>query len=366
MPAVGTRSTPPRKCTRNPYLPLQTVVVPNKAKDNKNSKDQAESSTVSTPNPVSAASDEKMAAGSDDKTADGVDDKSSGSNSSPPIPPDKYAALKRSLKQHKSPRSAKKQRKAKKSLPPPGDGKYNKIYTTRTADGSWIAFVMHKKNANSYGFTKPVDDQIRKNPIIKEAFGFDNIFLKVDPDNGNEYWCVEYTNRRKETRVKYATIYHRKPSNDKLENDGDKEKREAWARKCLVRFFNKYGAAKYADNDWGEEKYEYGGDLQTGKWTDYLADFITNESVASVMKEDYAFGTVPLTCDEMADNRNLVEMYFGPEKIDEGIKALRAKGSKFSSGDSDTDSDPKPYESEDDADDDEDEEHSSSKPAAAT
>ena len=265
-------------------------------------------------------------------------------------PADKYAALKRALKQHKSPQSAKKQRKLKKALPPSGDGKYNKIYTTCTADGSWIAFVMHKKTANHHAFTKPVDDRIQRDPIVKEAFGFDNIFLKVDPDNGNEYWCVEYTNQRKESQTKYASIYHRKPG-----NDGSKEKREAWARKCLVRFFNKYGAAKYADNDWGEEKYEYGGDLETTKWTDYLADFITNDCVASVMKEDYAYGNVPLTCDEMADNKTLVEMYFGPDKIDEGIKALRSKGSKFHSGDSDSDSDPKPYESEEDEDENDDE-----------
>ena len=88
-------------------------------------------------------------------------------------------------------------------------------------------FVMHKKTANHHAFTKPVDDRTQREPIVKEAFGFDNIFLKVDPDNGNEYWCVEYTNQTNETRTKYASIYQQ-------------EKREAWAHKCLVPFINKY------------------------------------------------------------------------------------------------------------------------------
>jgi glutaredoxin len=258
--------------------------------------------------------------------------------------PDKYAELKKSLKQHKTPRSAKKQRKQKRALPKPGDGKYNKIYTTATADGSIIFFCVHKKKANEYAFTKNIDDILNGNPNVRETMGIDNIFQKVDPDNGDEPYSVEYINKDKESRTKFATIYHRKPS-----GESTKAKREKWARRVLVKYFNKYGSAQYAPKEWGAEKFEYGGDLQTSKWTDYLSDYITNASVASVMKEDLAFGDKPLKCEEMAENTMLVEMYYGPDKIEEGKRALLAlgKGNTFTTG-SDLESNGNPYESEDD------------------
>ena len=254
------------------------------------------------------------------------------------------------MKAHKSPRSAKKERKLKKTLPRPGDGVYNKIYTTETADGSEIVIVMHKQKANTFAFTKNIDDMMRSNPNVRESFGFDNLFLRVHEDNGNDVYAVEYTNQRNEKKVKHATVYHRKPG-----GETSKAKREKWARNVLVRQFNKYGSAQYARQDWQQEKFEYGGDLASDKWTNYLPDFITFQSVASIMREDFGYGEKPLTCDDMANNRELVEMYFGPDKVDEGVKALKSLSEvKFSTAsDEEKDSEDRPYESDEDVDDDE-------------
>jgi hypothetical protein len=257
---------------------------------------------------------------------------------------DKYAELRKTLRQHKTPRSAKKQRKQKRTLPKPGDGKVNKMYTTKTADGSVIVFCMHKRKAGEHAFTKNIDDVLNANPNVRETMGIDNMFLRVHPDNGNEPWGIEYVNKDKETKTKYATIYHRKPS-----TESTMAKREKWARMTLIKHFNKYGSVQYSQRDWGAEKFEYGGDLETTKWTDYLADYITNASVASVMKEDFGHGEKPLKCEDMAKNDMLVEMYYGPDKMEEGKLALLtlAKGNTFTTGESDVESDGKPYESED-------------------
>lgn len=272
---------------------------------------------------------------------------SNSTTTSTPPKSDKYAALKKTLKQHKTPRSAKKQRKQKRALPKPGDGKYNKIYTSVTADGSVIFFCMHKRKANEYAFTKNIDDVLNANANIREVMGIDNIFQKVDPDNGDEPYAVEYLNKDKEARTKFATIYHRKPN-----TESTKAKRDKWARRVLVKYFNKYGSAQYAQKDWGTEKFEYGGDLENSNYTDYLSDYITNANVAAVMKEDFGFGDKPLKCEEMAANDMLVEMYFGPDKIEEGKLALLSlgKGSTFTTGETDAESNANPYESENEED----------------
>jgi hypothetical protein len=210
-------------------------------------------------------------------------------------------------------------------------------------DDSSIAFVMHKKNYGEYAFTKTADDMIRKDPKVMQAFGLDNIYLRVDPNDGNQHLLIEYINRDKQVRHKTASIYHRKPN-----GVSSKAKREKWARNVLVTYFNKYGQAKYSDKDWGDEKFEYGGDLETSRWCDYLGDFITNDCIVEIMKQDYGFGDKPLTCEEMANDRQLVEMYFGPQKVDEGIAALRSKGKTFHTGETDSEVEPHPYESEDD------------------
>ena len=272
---------------------------------------------------------------------------SSSSNSSTleVVKKDRYADVKRKLKKHKTPRSAKKRRKQKRALPKPGDGRVNRIYTAVCADSSIIVFIMHKRKVGEHAFTKTIDEILGANANIRETMGIDNLFLRVDPDNGNEPWGIEYVNKDKETRVKYATIYHRKPS-----GESTKAKREKWARRVLVKYFNKYGSAQYAQKEWGAEKFEYGGDLETTKWTDYLSDYITYASVATVMKEDLCFGENPLSLEKMAEDDMLVEMYYGPDKIQEGKQALLslAKGTGFSTGETDTESNGKPYESESD------------------
>ena len=111
--------------------------------------------------------------------------------------------------------------------------------------------------------------------------------------------------------------------------------------------FNRYGSAQYSKNDWGEEKYEYGGDLASDQYTDYLADFITNDDVAHVMKEDFAYGAKPLKCAEMAANEALVEMYYGKAKIEEGVAALKRKSTGFTTPEDDGD-ELTPYQSDDD------------------
>ena len=274
-----------------------------------------------------------------------ADDKSGGDASSSSLPErkDKYADLKQHYKRNKSVTLAKKMRQQQKALPPAGNGKYNRIYTVGCMDDSDVVFVMHKRNSNEYAFTKVVDDVIRKDPAVKSAFGFDNLFLRVDPNNGNEYLAIEYTNRDKKTRNKYATIYQRKPN-----GDSRKEKREKWAKKVLVPMFNKFGQAKYCDGKWGDERFEYGGDLETDKWYDYLGNFITNQDVANIMKEDYAYSNTPLSPADMAKDRRLVEMYYGPEKVEEGIATLLSQGAKFRTGDTDSEQELKPYESEND------------------
>jgi len=267
------------------------------------------------------------------------------SSASTAVKADKYAELRNTLKRHKTPRSAKKQRRQKRALPKPGNGKYNKIYTSVTADGSVVMFVMHKKRANEFGFTRNIDDVLNANPNIKEVMGIDNIFLRVDQDNGNVPYSVDYLNKDGEARTKFASIYHRKPT-----TESTKANREKWARRVLVKYFNKYGSARYSQKNWGAEVFEYGGDLATSEWTDYLSDYITNADVAKVMKEDLGFGEEPLTCEEMAANTMLVEMYYGPNKIEEGKEALLllGKGKTFNTGESDAESASNPYETDDD------------------
>ena len=180
------------------------------------------------------STDEKASEASKSKGSNNTNEKGSHGDSSASTPTsagksekiDKYASLLDNLKESMSPRSAKKKRVAKKkrAFPAPrGNGKINQIYTVGTADRSSIAFVMHKKNPNEGAFTKPVDDQMRKTPAIKEAFGIDNIFLRVNPENGSEYYAIPYTNRAKEEKTKYFMVYHRKSNNT------SKEKCKKWA-----------------------------------------------------------------------------------------------------------------------------------------
>jgi len=307
-----------------PYPPLDTVVC--------SKKKQAKLKNDDTP---TAASAEVASLDGEDKSA------ASSKSSATPIRKDPYTDLKKKLKQHRSPPEIKQEQKLKKAFPPPGNGKCNRIYTTGTMDDSSIAFVTHKKNYGEYAFTKTVDDMIRKDPKVMRAFGLDNIFLRVDPNDGNQHLLIEYINRDKQVRHKTATIYHRKPH-----GVSSKAKREKWADNVLVPYFNKYGQQKYSDRDWGDEKFEYGGDLETGRWCDYLGDFITNDCVVSVMKEDYGFGKDPLTCEKMAEDRQLVEMYFGPAKVEEGIASLLSHGKQFHTGETDSDAEPMPYESD--------------------
>ena len=275
-----------------------------------------------------------------------TEDKSAGSNSSTSTPADalrdKFAALKRQMKQHRTPASAKKNRKTKltRGLPPAGDGRYNKVYTYTTLDGSEITIIMHKSKTDAFAFTKPIDNLINQNESIKDGFGFDNVFFRVDANNGNEIYSVEYgTGTTK--KLKFATVYHRKPS-----STTSKEKREKWAKRVLVPLFNKYGSLKYTDEAWKVERFAYGADLESPHHVDYLSDFITNRDVAQVMKDDYAYSDNPLSFDDMASNRTLVEMYYGPNKVDEGIETLLSMKVTFNPDDDGSMSDPKPYQSD--------------------
>ena len=259
----------------------------------------------------------------------------------------KYAAIRASIKTHKSPKSARKQRKVKikKLFPPPGNGKVNRLYTFGTQDSSNIAIVMHKKNAGEGAFTKTVDDQICKNPELKEAMGINNLCFRVDPDDGSKPYAVDYTNKFKEKKVKYTSVYQHKSSNT------TKPKREKWGGN-LIKFFNRHGSAKYAPNDWGEEKFEYGGDIDDEDDPYFLADFFTNADVAHVMKTDFAYSAQPLTCTQLTERRDVVELYFGPGKIDDGVSALLAKqnpGINIPGEDDDDDDDPVPFDSDDEA-----------------
>ena len=210
-------------------------------------------------------------------------------------------------------------------------------------DDSEIVIVMHKKNAGEFAFTKTADDMMKKDPAIMQAFGFDNIYLKVDPDNGNEFLSKEYTSKNGEVRFKTASVYHQKPS-----TTTSKSNHEKWVKKVLVPYFNKYAQSKYSDAGYGSEQFEYGGDLETEKYCDYLGDFLTNSSIAGIMKEDYAYGETPLTLEDMSKDRQLIEMYFGLDKVDEGIEALLSKTNSIQNSDFELDLEPKPYESDQD------------------
>ena len=276
---------------------------------------------------------------------------SSGSNHTGSVKTDKYASIKNRYKKHKTPKKAKKLQQKKRRLPDAGDGTYNRVYTIATADGAVVVIVMHKKKANEPAFTKNIDDQLANHSNIRDALGIDHLFKKVDPDNGDQPLAIEYLTKDKESRTKYFTVYYRKPSSPTT-----KAKREKWARKTLIVGLNKYGQAKYARQDWGAEKFEYGGDLEN-EWTDYLADFLTYDDVAKIMKEDFSFSDDPLTCEQMASDSDLVEMYFGPHKVEQGKRALLRAARAFHTADDDAEV--KPYQSEEDDDDDDE------KPSAA-
>ena len=271
------------------------------------------------------------------------DDSGDSKHSLPSLPKkDPYAELKKKLHKHRSPPASKHKTIAKRGVPPPGKGKANRVYTTRCVDESEVVIVTHKKTAGEYAFTKTVDDMIWKDLAIKQGFGFDNIYPMVDPENGNEVMSKEYQNKNGDTRRKTPTVYHQKPK-----GCSSTSKWQKWAKKVLLPYFNKYAQSKYSDAGYGSERFEYGGDLESSKYHDYLSDFLTNKAVAQVMKDDYAYGDPPLSCEDMTQDKQLVEMYFGPNKVDEGIEALLSLDKNFT-GDSEQDEDIelKPYESD--------------------
>lgn len=221
-----------------------------------------------------------------------------------------YADIKQLYKHNRSPPAEKIKRNKLKELPAPGCGKYNRIYTVCCMDGSDIVFVMHKRNHNEFAFTKVIDNMIGDEPALKSIFGFHNVFMRVDPHDGKKPLATN-------TKQRYPTIYHRK-----LNGVSTKERREQWAEKVLVPLFNKFGQTKYRDGKYGDEKFQYGGDLETSTWCDYLGDFITNQDVADVMKNDVIYSGMQLVPANMARDQALVKMYYGPEKVDEGIATL--------------------------------------------
>ena len=254
----------------------------------------------------------------------------------------KYEAFKKKLKMHSPPKSARKQRKhkLKKQNPPPGDGKTNVIYTCGTIDESKIALAMHKKTPGEPAFTKPVDDKLRRDPAARDAFGIDGIYPRCDPDDGNQPLAIPYTNQKKEDKVKYFSIYHAK-------SDGTtKPRREHWGRDCLTKQFNRHASASNSMNKWGEEKFAYGGELEDDNHVHYLADFLTNDVVAQIMKDFFAIGEHPLTCAQLAETPEAIELYFGPSKMEEGKMALLKKANSFNLPDDNSDSELKPYESD--------------------
>ena len=302
------------------------------------------SASAVTPN-ASASQAGKTGGNSSSKSSEISSATSSQGGSAGGAKKNKYAAIRAAIKNNKSPKSARKQRKTKmkKTFPPPGSGKVNRLYTYGTQDSSNLALIMHKKNAGEGAFTKTVDDQIRKNPELKEAMGIDNLCFRVDPDNGSKPYAIEYTNKFKEKKVKYMSVYQYKSS------DTTKPKREKWAAN-LIKFFNRHGSAKYSPNDWGEEKFEYAGDIEDGDDPYFLGDFLTNADVANVMKTDFAYSEKPLTCAELAGRRDIVELYYGPDKVDEGVSALLAKhngGININGDDDDEDEQYVPFDSDD-------------------
>ena len=76
----------------------------------------------------------------------------------------------------------------------------------------------------------------------------------------------------------------------------------------------------------------------------------TNNAVASMMIEDFAYSKSPLLCTQILENTELVEMYYGPKKIDQGKRTLLSKSKPFKTADSNNGSDLKPYQSEEDDD----------------
>ena len=101
---------------------------------------------------------------------------------------------------------------------------------------------MHKKKSDTFAFTKNIDDAMKSNPTIKESMGIDNVSMRVSPDNGDEPYSIKYkTKDTKEDRIKYAMIYHRKPTGQTT-----KSKREKWARNGLLPGFNRYDQAKHS------------------------------------------------------------------------------------------------------------------------
>jgi hypothetical protein len=202
---------------------------------------------------------------------------------------------------------------------------------------------MHKKEPGAFAFTLTADEQIKSSQQIKEAFGLDHVFLRVSDHSGNEYYCVEYQNKDRVQKKKYANVYLRKPKHQSTE-----KKRGAWGRN-LAHYFNKYSDKKFSSKGFGTEYFKYAGELHNNGWINYLADFITNDDVVTIMMEDYSLGEKPLTCDAMAKDSDLVEMYFGPKKILEGKAALLSRSNAFNAAESEEeDSKLKPYESEDD------------------
>ena len=186
--------------------------------------------------------------------------------SASPSTKDLHAELKRRMKQHRSLPSCKCQKgRPKKPLPPPGNGKYNCIYTAACVDDTEIVIIMHKKTAGNFAFTKMVDDMIKADPDVRDAFGFDNVYYKVDPTNGSEPLVIEYQNKNGDHRKKYATVYVRKPK-----GSTNKKKHQKWAQKCLVPYFNKFAQSKYSQAGYGSEQLEYRGDLETDKAVDLL------------------------------------------------------------------------------------------------
>ena len=88
--------------------------------------------------------------------------------------------------------------------------------------------------------------------------------------------------------------------------------------------------------------------METEKYCDYLGDFLTNGAIADIMKEGYAYGETPLAFEDMAKDWQLIEMCFGPDKVDEGVEALLSKTNSIQSSDFELDLEPKPYESDQD------------------
>ena len=96
-------------------------------------------------------------------------------------------------------------------------------------DDTEIVIVMHKKTAGNFAFTKTVDDMIKADPDVRDAFGFDNLYYKVDPTNGSEPLVIEYQNKNGDHRKNMPLFMFANPKGAQTKRSIRSGLRSAWS-----------------------------------------------------------------------------------------------------------------------------------------